>query len=534
VRSKLLLRVGISALAAALIAFSPAAAQEKGGTLVTVVDPEPASLNLYMTVAGNVCPVACQVYEGLVSYDYELNPVPALAESWEVSEDGLTVTFKLREGVTFHDGSSFTSADVAYSFMEILKPFHPRGSVVFADLEAVETPDDYTAVFKLSQPAPYMMSALSALDAPIVSAALFEGTDPASNPTANAPIGTGPFKFVDWERGQYIRMDRNENYWAEGKPYLDTVVARFIPDAGTRTAALETGEVHFAGSNTVNTADVARLRENPDLDVTEDGYQMTSVISQIEFNTQRAPFDDQRVRQAIAYAIDRQFIVDNVLYGLGAIATGPLSSNFAPSGLYTDDVRRFDVADRLEIANALLDEAGHPRGEDGVRFAATIDVNPFGEQWVRQGEYLKQALAEVGIDITLRTQDTATWVRRIYTDYDFDMNTVLFANLSDPVIGMHRQFLTSSIQPGVGFVNATRYSNPVVDKLLEEAKVAVDPARRAELYHEVQQIIVEESPNVFLTEIKYVSVSSKRFQNTTSNALGPLAPFTEASLATAN
>lgn len=531
--SRRLLGLGLGAVLAGMAMLGAAQAQD-GGTMVTVVDPEPASLNLYMTVAGNVCPVACQIYEGLVGYDFDLKPVPALAESWEISEDGRTVTFHLRDGVTFHDGSPFTSADVAYSFMEILKPLHPRGSVVFADLEAVETPDDLTAVFKLTEPAPYMMSALSALDAPIVSSKLFEGTDPASNDTANAPVGTGPFKFVEWERGQYIRMDRNPDYWAEGKPHLDTLVARFIPDAGTRTAALETGEVHYAGSNTVNAADVARLSDNPDLDVTEQGYAMSSIVSQIEFNTQRAPYDDKRVRQAIAYAIDRQFIVDNVLFGLGRPATGPLSSNFAPSGLYTDDVKRFDVPDRLDLANALLDDAGHPRGDNGMRFAATIDVNPFGEQWVRQGEYLKQALAEIGIDVTLRTQDTATWIRRIYTDYDFDMNTVLFANLADPVIGMHRQFLTSSIQPGVGFVNATHYSNPEIDELLAAAKIEVDPAKRGELYHKAQQIIVEDSPNVFLTEIQYVTVSNKRFADTTTSPLGPLAPLVDAALASGN
>jgi peptide/nickel transport system substrate-binding protein len=198
-----------AAMAAVLSTAAPAQELRRGGTMVMIVQPEPATLASYLSVAGNICPVACQVYKGLVSYDWDLKPVPKFAASWELSPDGLTITFHLRDGVTFHNGAKFTSADVQYSFMEVLKKVHPRAPVVLGDLVAIDTPDPLTAVFHLAHPAPYLMMALSGYDAPILSKSVFDNTDPAANPTANKPIGTGPFKFGAWERGQYIRLDRN-------------------------------------------------------------------------------------------------------------------------------------------------------------------------------------------------------------------------------------------------------------------------------------------------------------------------------------
>jgi peptide/nickel transport system substrate-binding protein len=518
----------VAALFATLSPAVQAADPQRGGTMVMIVQPEPATLASYLSVAGNVCPVACQVYEGLVGYDWDLKPVPKLAKSWEISPDGLTITFHLREGVTFHNGAKFTSADVQYSFMEVLKKVNPRAPVVLADLVAVDTPDELTAVFHFSHPAPYVMKAMSGYDAPILCKSVFENTDPAANPSANKPIGTGPFKFGVWERGQYVRLDRNPNYWQSGLPYLDHVVARFIPDASTRSAALETGEVQYAAYSSVNYSDVKRLQANPALDTTTKGYEMTSGISEIEMNEHRPPFDKREVRQAIAYAIDRNFIIDNVQYGFGKPATGPISSNFKPSGLYTDDVMHFDVPDRIAIANKLLDDAGLPRKDNGMRFATTLEVNSFGQQWMRQAEYLKQALAGVGIDVTLRSEDTGAWLRRVYTNYDYDMSEPFFNNLSDPVIGVQRQYVTSQIRKGVDFVDNTFYSNKEVDDLFAAGAQEVDPAKRAEIYHKIQKILVTDSPVVWLTEVQYVTVFNRKLHDATTGPLGTYSAFERA------
>ncbi len=503
-------------------------APQRGGTLVTIVQPEPANLGAYMSVAGNIPPITTQVYEGLLGYDWDLRPVPHLAKSWEVSADGLSVTFHLQDGVTFHNGAPFTSADVEYTFMQVLKKVHPRAPATFAQLVAVDTPDRLTAIFRLAHPAPYIMMALSAWDSPILCKSVFENTDPSANQSVNRPVGTGPFKFVNWERGQYVRLDRNPNYWQAGLPYLDRIVARFIPDASTRSAAIEAGEVQFAAYNAVNLADVERMRRNPMLETTTKGYELFAGLSELELNSRHPPFDKREVRQAIAYAVDRQFIVDNIQYGFGKPATGPICSSFAASGIYTADVRRFDVPDRIAIANRLLDEAGLPRKADGIRFSAKIEVNSFGQQWQRQAEYIKQALAVVGIDLSLRSEDTGAWLKRVYTDYDYDISEPFVSNASDPVIGVQRQYVTDQIRKGVVFVNNNFYSNKVVDDLFAAGAVELDPAKRAAIYQQIQKILVEDSPLIWLSEIQYVTVYHRKLHNAVTNPLGAYSAFDRA------
>jgi peptide/nickel transport system substrate-binding protein len=216
------------------------------------------------------------------------------------------------------------------------------------------------------------------------------------------------------------------------------------------------------------------------------------------------------------------------MYGYGTPATGPLSRKFAPDGLYTDDVIHFDVPDRLDIANKLLDGAGVPRGDGGMRFAVHLEVNSFGEQWLRQAEYLKQALAQVGIDVTLRSEDTAAWLRRVYTDYDYDINEPFLSQGIDPVIGLNRQYLTSQIRKGVTFVNDSFYSNPEIDSLLAAGAREVDPAKRGDIYKKVQKILVEDSPLVWLIDVDYVTVFNKKLHDHTTGPLGTQQAFERA------
>ena len=523
-RTVLALPLGLAAAATG----AQAAEAKRGGTMVMIVHPEPSTLAPYAVSAGNIPPIATQVYEGLCTYDWDQNPQPNLAKSWEVAPDGKTITFKLQDGVTFHNGKPFTSADVQYSFMEILKKYNPIAPVMLAELVAVDTPDPMTAVLRLANPAPYIMKALSGRDLPILCRSVFEGTDVLQNPSANKPVGTGPFKFVSWERGQFVRLDRNEQYWKPGLPYLNRIVARFIPDAATRSAAMEAGEAHFAGYSAVNYADLARMKTNPILDLTTEGYEMTPAQSVLELNGRHPHLQKKEVRQAIAYAIDRNVILKDVMFGYGLPATGPLSRKFKAAGLYTDDVRQYDVPDRLDIANRLLDQAGAPRGADGTRFALHLEVNSFGEQWLRQAEYLKQALAVVGIAVTLRSEDTATWLRRVYTNYDYDLNEPFLSQGVDPVYGLNKQFLTSQIRKGVTFVNDTFYSNPEVDRMLGEGARESDAEKRAALYKKVQQILAEDSPMIWLIDVQYVSVFNRRLKDHTTGPLGTQQAFERA------
>ena len=508
------------ALSVLALAGAPVTAQKAGGTLVQITQPEPPNLAPYISTSAPISQVTAKVYDGLLEYDFDLKPKGALAESWEVAPDGKTVTFKLRKDVKFHDGKPFSSADVQFTIMDVLKKVHPRGINTFRDVTAVETPDDSTVVFKLTNAAPYMLSALSGYESPILPKHIFSQGDIRTHANANQPIGTGPFKFVEWRRGELVRLDKNPDYWRKGLPYLDRVVVRFINDEATRTAAIEKGEAHVAGFGGVPYNDAKKLGTLPSIEVTTKGYEMISPIVELVINTKKAPFDNQKVRQAVAYAIDRQFIIDNIWFGYGRPATGPMSSNFAPSGLYTADVTKYQVPDGIERANKLLDEAGFPKKDGGIRFEIVHDITPYGPEWQRFGEVVQQRMALVGIKATLRYEDVATWLKRVYTDYDYNISSNFLYNLPDPVLGVHRAIHGKLIKQGTVFVNGSQWSNPRSDELMDKATIEPDLKKRAEYYHEVQKIVVEASPIIWVFELNFPTVVNKRYHDVIISPLG--------------
>lgn len=514
-------------IAAGLAVSTQAFSQTSGGTMVMIAQPEPPSLAPYLSTSGPIGLVAPKIYNGLLDYDLDLNPVGELAESYEVSGDGLTVTFKLREGVTWHDGAPFTSADVQFSIMEVLKKFHPRGPNSFREVSSIDTPDALTAVFNLERPAPYMMRAFSAYESPMVPKHLLEGQDIREASLSNNPVGTGPFKFVEWKKGQYIRLDKNPDYWREGYPLLDRIVARIIPDASTRTAAMESGEVHYGAFGAIPNIDVVRLRESEDIGVTTDGYAMINPMALIELDITKPPFDNKALRQAISLVIDRQFLIDNIWFGYGKPATGAMSSNFAPLGLYTATAN-YPATPDVEGAKALLDSAGIKPGADGLRASAVIDLIPYGEDWRRAGEYLKQALAQIDVKLELRYEDVPTWLKRIYADYDFEINVNYFYQLPDPVIGVQRHYGTDQIRQGTPFVNSTRYSNPKIDELLAAGAIEADAAKRSEIYAEISNILGDDLPVVNLFEMQFLTVYNEKLKDHTVSAMGAYGSFDRA------
>lgn len=511
--------------AAALAGSLPVLAQQSGGTLVMIVQPEPPSLASYLSTSGPIGLMAPKVYDGLLDYDKDLKAVPSLAESWDVSEDGKTVTFNLRKGVKWHDGEDFTSADVQFTVMNVLKEIHPRGPNSFKEVSAIETPDAHTAIFKLDNPAPYMMRALGSYESPMVPKHLLDGQDLRSADIANKPVGTGPFTFVEWKKGQYIRLDKNPNYWKEGLPYLDKIVGRFIPDASTRTAAMENGEVHYGAYGAIPNVDVVRLRELDSIGVTTDGYAMINPVSLIEFNTTKPPFDKPAIRQAISTALDRQFLIDNIWFGYGKPATSALSSSYAATGLYAEGLPNYPGSGSTEAAMKILDDAGIMPDGDGVRATATLDLIPYGEDWRRAGEYMKQVLGDIGIKLDLRYEDVPTWLKRVYADYDFSMNVNYFYQLPDPVLGVHRHYGTDQIRQGTHFVNSSRYSNPELDELLATGAKEPDAGKRSEIYKNIQEILASDMPVVNLHEMKFLTVFDSKLKGHDVSGFGAYGSF---------
>lgn len=510
--------IGLSAaaLGAAMIGGSPAkATPTQGGSANFVLSAEPPVLTTIAHTAFNSVYVSAKTTEGLLTYDFDLNPKPLLATEWSISPDGLTYTFKLRQGVKWHDGKDFTSADVAYS-IETLKSVHPRGRNTFANLVEVQTPDASTAIFVLSKPAPYLISALAAAESPIVPKHLYEGTKAEENPVNLAPVGTGPFRFKEWVRGSHIVYERNPDYWDAPKPYLDQLIVRFIPDPAARAIAIETGEIDLAPGAPIPYSDLDRFADIPEIGFETNGYQYANGISRIEFNFDRPFFQDLRVRQAFSQVIDRNVIVQTIQYGYGTPIVGPINPHLTK--WYVPDLQPLPID--TAAAEKLLDEAGYPRGADGIRVRLTHDYVPSGDTYKRGAEYIKQALAAVGVEVTVRAQDFATYTKRIYTDRDFDFAFQGFSNLFDPTVGVQRLYWGKNFKPGLPFSNGSNYQNPELDALFEAASVELDEARRIALWKQIQEIIVADLPDINISASPEITIYNKRLADHTVGAEG--------------
>ncbi|MGR7997208.1 ABC transporter substrate-binding protein [Xanthobacter sp. ZOL 2024] len=493
-------------LGAAATTSSEAPAPKAGGTLVAVLDPEPAGLVAGITISAPAVAVSSNIFDGLVDYDEGFKLRPALAKSWETSADGTTITFRLRDDVTWHDGTPFTAADVQYSLMEVTKKTHPRGNAVFANLTAVETPDPYTAVFRFSRPSPVVWSAFNGTETQILPKHLYEGTNPLTNPWNSKPIGTGAFIFKEWVKGDRIVLERNPNYWDKGRPYLDRVVFRIIRDPASRATALETGEAQYIPLNPVPLADVARIRASKDLVVETRGFEGPAQMYFFDFNLRREPFGDIRVRQAFAHALNPQALADTVFYGLAKPATGPVPSY--QTQFYTADVPQYDYS--LAKAEALLDEAGLRKGPDGVRLRIDHIPSAYGEDYRRAGEYFKQALKRIGIEVTLRNYDLPSYVKVVFTDYDFDTHSAWYSAYPDPQIGVQRRYWSQAIKKGTPSSNASGVADPEIDAVIARIQTEGNVEARNAQIRELQRLAQAKLPSVNLLELSFFRVYSRR------------------------
>jgi len=496
-----------------------------GNKLVIGLETEPTALTTAITSAGAVQFVSSKIFDGLLSYAPDLTPQPRLATAWETAADNLSLTLHLRPDVKWHDGKPFTSADVAYSVLEVWKKYHSRGRSTFANVTAVDTPDPQTAILRLSAPAPYILSALASNESQVVPRHLYQGKDVLGNPFNNAPVGTGPFKFVEWQRGQFITLVRNADYWDKGKPHLDGIVFRLIGDSASDAAALENGEIQFTTG--IASGDVARVAKFPDIRFDERDYALQTSSLGLEFNLDVPKLRDVRLRQAIAHAIDGEFVKRNILNGRGEIATGPLPSNLVR--FYTDDVPRYPF-DRAK-AEALLDAAGLHRGPGGVRLAFTLDPLPTGDQPIRLGDYVRAALEPIGIKVQLRSQDFASYVKRAYTDRDFEVLLGGGQMGPDPVIGTQRFYWSKSFKKGVAFSNASHYASPEVDRLLESAAAEPDEAKRRALYVQFQRVVQTDLPRIPLISYAQPILSRKHLTALPDTAEGIYGNFADLKLA---
>ncbi|RAS21070.1 ABC transporter substrate-binding protein [Paraburkholderia bryophila] len=476
-----------------------------GGTLTYAVPQDPPSLVSLLDTNTVIRNISAKITEGLLRYDAQFRPQPLLAIEWSISADNLRYTFKLRPNVKWHDGESFTSADVRYSILT-QKRLGPRGRITLANVERVDTPDPLTAVIVLAKPTPYLIKALSSAELPIVPQHRYGDGDPLASPNLSAPIGTGPFIFDKWVRGSYLVLRKNPNYWRPGAPHLDRVVYRVVPDQAAISVALETGEVDAASG--VSLADLGRLATLPQLkiDDTYDAYLNNAAF--LEFNVENPILGKPEVRHAIARAIDRNFLKDNVFYKRSSVVDSPVPSVL--SSYYDDST--FHYPYDLAEANRQLDAAGYPKQADGQRFALRLNYITGGD-FRRAADYLRGALSRVGIKATILDGDLPTYLRRAYTAREFDLNLNGLGRLYDPTVGVQRIYWSDGVKHPLIWINASHYQNPQVDDLFREAAVETDETRRSGAFRQIQQIVGRDLPVLPLVTVPAVQVFHARVHN---------------------
>jgi len=348
-----------------------------------------------------------------------------------------------------------------------------------------------------------------------------DGQDPKKHPrNSQDVVGSGPFKFVEFVRDQHIILERNENFFIKDRPYLDKIVMRIIKDPSARSLGRENGEIYMSAFESL-AQDILHAQGVPHLTASDQGYAAIGPLFWYAFNTKKEPLSDVRVRQAIAYAIDRDFIMNAINQG----TTKAAYTGIHPGSIFNEpNVERYDLD--LDKANAILDDAGYARGSDGMRFPLTVDFGWPGAK--PQAEYLKPQLKKIGIDITVRTSaGFPAWAKTV-SNWDFDITTDVVFNWGDPVIGVHRTYLCDNAKKGVIWSNTQRYCNPEVDAILDKAGQENDQAKRVAFYSEAQKLIAQDVPIYFTDTVPYHTIyNHTKVGNPPNTIWGTCSPMDE-------
>ena len=481
----------------------------RSSTLVVAIPADPQHFNPGITTGGHTHAVADSLFNGLVALDRDARVLPDLAQSWTIEEDGKVYRFKLIKGVRWHDGKPLTADDVVFSFREILLKHHARTKASLSPvLEAIEAIDPETVLFRLKRPYAALLQQLDVTEAPILPKHVYEGQD-ANTAAANLrPVGSGPFKLESYKRDDQTVVVRNPDYFKPGLPLLERIAFRVIPDERTAMLALLKGEIDFLRD--IGGPNVAAMKRDPDivLDQVTAGPGGGNCIMTMGFNLEKSAVADARVRRAVALAIDRERIKNDVIFGQGRVAEAPISSGigFAHAVGVLSAFKRDPEAARL-----LLDEAGLKPAADGVRLK--IDIVHF-PQFSRYSDAMRQDLAEIGIQLTPRPLDRAATVETVFIKRDFDTTLIHYCNGLDPEIGVRRMYVSSNIAK-VPFSNAAAYRNTEVDRLFDEAAATADPVTRGMTYRRLQEILATDLPYWWLVETDYTVAYRSRFDGFT-------------------
>lgn len=496
----------------------PAASAKKpavGGEINLRLDKDPDNFNpiLYSTAYGGY--IVTQIYSSLFDFNEKWEPIPHVAESWSFSDDKLTMTIKLRQGVKFTDGAELTAEDVAFTLNTIKHPEYtgPRAASM-KDVVSVEATDKYTVTIKLAKPfAPIFTN----INYGILQKKLFDGTpvkDMDKHPVTMNPVGSGPYKLKEYVRGQYVILERNPDWFASkengGAPFIQTVRFKVIPDNQTAVAALQNGEIDML---TPEATEVTNLEQNFKDKLVAHNWDRNG-FGYILLNTAKPPLDNKLVRQALTYGLDREAIIKGVLEGRGTVPPGPI-----PPVSWAYDSKAKALPYDPNKAKQLLEQAGYKMGANGIyeKDGKPLKLTFYGSS----GSTTIEAIAsiarnnykQIGVDLEVQLMDFNAMMDNYVKPGKYDLSFGGFTLGLDPD-SHYSLFHSSSGKPdakgNVSGFNRSRYANPKVDALLEQARAEYDLAKRKQLYGEFQQIIIDEAPVIMVYANRYTDFTSAR------------------------
>jgi peptide/nickel transport system substrate-binding protein len=453
----------------------PALAQapRPGGVLISAQNSEATGLDPQLVPAFSRTRRSPLMYNQLVRFDPDMNVVPELAESWEVGRDGLTWTFKLRQGVRFHDGQELTSADVLFTFERLIEK--SPGKADFLTVEKIEPTGKYGIKFVTKEPFAGLLAALGSFWGFIISEAGIKKYCDLNK----AALGTGPFMLADWKVEQQMVLKRNPYYFRKGQPYVDELILRVIPDEANVVAALRTGQIQHAF-----------IEDNKNYTLLKDEKTLTGYRSSrlgydfININASRGPLRDVRVRQAISWALDRAQVLRVAAAGFGRL-TAPATAPMKQWQLPEEQWMRYYKPDP-DKAKKLLADAGFANG-----FTVKLGVIPTFPTMVSGAPVVAAQLKKVGITAEIENVEYAVWIKRwLAKDFDMTMNTL--PGYADPDTAFFRALHSTKGQ------NWNSWSVPELDALLEEGRRTIDQKKRKEIYDRAQIMILENVPHIWL------------------------------------
>ena len=471
-------------IGAAALALSAGAALAAKTTITVGQQLEPPHLDPTSAAAGAIDQVTyANIFEGLTRFTSTGAIVPALAESWEISDDGLTYTFHLHDGVKFHDGTTMDAEDVKFSLDRARgEDSQNAQKALFAAISEVNVIDPLTVEIRLSEPNGNLLFNLAWGDAVIVAPESIEQIK-------THPVGTGPFMFDSWVQGDHITLVKNPDYW--GTPAkLDRATFKFISDPTAAFAAVMAEDVDvFAGFPAPE--NLAQFEADPRFQVLVGSTEGETILST---NNKMPPLDDVRVREAIAHAIDRQAIIDGAMYGFGT----PIGTHFAPHNPAYVDLTGLSAYDP-ELSKKLLAEAGYPDG-----FTTTLKLPP--PSYARRGgEIIAAQLAAVGIKTEITNLEWAQWLEQVFRGKDYGLTIVSHTEPFD--IGIYAR-------PDYYF----QYDNPAFQKLMKDLNATTDPTKRAAMLGAAQAIIAEDYVNGYLFQLAALTVANAKIHGLWANA----------------